>query len=85
MCGVIVSIFSVIISVNPGLFICLCKAKSANSKHQLAYLKDLSSCNCLLPVVLMKWCLSGKFYLKDVIPATSGSTLNPTSNNQSEH
>ena len=26
----------------------------------------------------MKRCLSGKFDLKDVIPATSGSTLNPT-------
>ena len=26
----------------------------------------------------MKWSLSGKFDLKDLIPATSGSTLNPT-------
>ena len=26
----------------------------------------------------MKWCLSGKFDLKNVVPATSGSTLNPT-------
>ena len=26
----------------------------------------------------MKWCLSGKFDLKDVVPAISGSTLNPT-------
>ena len=26
----------------------------------------------------MKWCLSGKFDLKDVVPITSGSTLNPT-------
>ena len=76
VCGVIVSISSVIISVNPGLFISLCKAK--NSNHQLAYLKDVSSYNCLLRVFLMKWCLSGKFDLKDVISATSGSTLNPT-------
>ena len=76
--GVIVSIFSVIISKNPGLFISLCKAKGANSNHQLAYLKDVSSYNCLLRVVLRKWCLSGKFDLKDVAPVTSGSTLNPT-------
>ena len=78
MCGVIVSIFSIIISKNPGLFISLCKVKGANSNHQLADLKDVSSYNCLLRVVLMKWCLSGKFDLKDVVPATSGSTLNPT-------
>ena len=32
----------------------------------------------MLRVVLMKWCLSGKFDLKDVVPAISGSTLNPT-------
>ena len=32
----------------------------------------------LVTFVLTKWCLSGKFDLKDVIPATSGSTLNPT-------
>ena len=78
VCGVIVSIFSVVISINPGLFISLCKAKDANSNHQLAYLKDVSSYSCLLRVVLMKRCLSGKFDLKDVIPGTSGSTLNPT-------
>ena len=77
-CGVIVSIFSVIISKNPGLFISLCKAKGANSNHQLAYLKDVSSSDCLLRVVLMKWCLSGKFDLKDCVPATSGSILSPT-------
>ena len=69
MWGVIVSIFSVIISKNPGLFISLCKAKGTHSNHQLAYLKDVSSYNCLLRVVLMKWCLSGKFDLKDVVPA----------------
>ena len=39
VCGVIVSIFSVIISKNPGLFISLCKANSANSNHQLALFK----------------------------------------------
>ena len=77
VCGLIASIFSVIISKNPGLLISLSKAKGANSNHQLAYLKDVSSYNCLLRVVLMKWCLSGKFDLKDVVPATSGSTLNP--------
>ena len=75
MCGVTVSIFSVIISVNPGLFISLCKATGANSNHQLAYLKDVSSFNCFLRVVLMKWGLSGKFDLKEVIPAISGSIL----------
>ena len=32
----------------------------------------------MLRVVLRKWFLSGKFDLKDVVPATSGSTLNPT-------
>ena len=26
----------------------------------------------------MKWCLSGKFDLKDVVPVTFGSTLSPT-------
>ena len=74
----IVSIFSVIISKNPGLFISLCKAKGANSNHQLAYLKDVSSYNFLLRVVLLKWSLNGKFDPKDVVPATSGSTLSPT-------
>ena len=37
---VMVSIFSDIISLSPGLFMPLCKAKPAYSNHQLAYLED---------------------------------------------
>ena len=78
VCSMVVLFLSVIISVNPGLFISLRKAKALNSNHQLVYLKGVSSYNCLLGVVLMKWCLGGKFDLKNVIPTASCSYLNLT-------
>lgn len=54
VCGMIVLIFNIILSVNTVLLISLCKAKATNFNHQLVYWKDLLNHNCLLHVALMK-------------------------------
>ena len=67
VCGIIVSILAVSISIDANLFFSFCKNKSIFAAHQWPYLQNVSRYNCYLRVVQVKWRLSNQFKIKYII------------------